>query len=280
MARKKTRKKSKKKVSRSKAVGKVKSTLPTNWKEQLREDASEESERTPMGTGNRITLRRNGQFNFQGVDIGESIDVVVVDHVAAKLYFDTEYDEDNPGPPACFALKPNVKNIAPHDDSPDVQAQTCEDCWANEWASGRGRGKACSDKNRAALLHADDLEGDLILLEVPVTSGAAFNKYITGLTKAAELPSYAVVTRLEMDEHADYQKLIFDLIEEVPEKLLGAVMGKRELAREMLLEPYDTTGYESGGGKKKKKKKKKATSKKKRKTTKKTARKKRRSRMS
>lgn len=281
MARKKTRKKrktSKKKVSRSKAVGKVKSALPANWKSQLREDASEESERTPMGTGNRITLRRNGQFNFQGADIGDSIDVVIVDHIVAKLYYDTEYDEDNPGPPACFALKTNVKNIAPHDASPDIQAKTCEECWANEWASGRGRGKACSDKNRVALLHTDDLDGDLILLEVPVTSGAAFNKYIIGLTKAAELPSYAVVTRMEMDEHADYQKLVFDLIEEVPEKLLGAVMSKRQLAREMLLEPYDTTGYEKGGGKKKKKKKKKAS--KKKGTRKKTARKKRRSRMS
>lgn len=272
MARKKKR--SKKKTSRSKAVVKSVSKLPANWKEQLREDAAEESERTPMGTGNRLTLKRNGQFSFQGADIGESIECVIVDHVVVKQYFDTDYDEDNPSPPACFALKPNSKNIAPHDNSPDRQAETCEECWANEWASGRGRGKACSDKNRAALLHVDDLNGDLILVEVPVTSGAAFNKYVTGLTKAAELPSYAVITELTMDEHADYQKLIFELIEEVPEKMLGAVMAKRDLAREMLMEPYDTTGYDSGSKKKKKKKAKKKKSKKK------TAKKKRRSRMS
>ncbi len=276
MARKK--KKAKKKTSRSKAVGKVKSGLPTNWKEQMREDAAEESERTPAGSGNKITLRKNGQFSFQGADIGDSIDVVIVDHVALKTYYDTDYDEDNPTPPTCFALKPSAKNIAPHADSPDVQAEACADCWANEWASGRRRGKACSDKNRCAMNHVDDLSGDLALLEVPVTSGSAFNQYVKGLTEAADLPSYAVITRITMDEHADYQKLIFEMIEELPKDLLAEPMSKRKQAREMLMTPYDVTGYEEGGGKKSKKKKAKKKSKKKAK--KKTARKKRRSRMS
>lgn len=279
MARKK--KTSKKKTSRSKAVGKVKSALPANWRDQLREDAAEESERTPTGTGNRITLKRNGQFSYQGADLGDSIDLVIVDHVVAKQYFASDYDEDNPVPPDCFALKPNEKNIAPHPDSPDIQADVCADCWANDWASGRGRGKACKDKNRLACLHVDDLEGDLVLLEVPVTSGQAFNKYIKGLTKAGDLPSYAVVTRLDMDEHADYQKLVFSFIEELPETLLAGPFSKREEAREMLMEPYDTTGYdESSAGKSSRKKKKKKKTKKKS-TRKKTARKtRRRSRMS
>ena len=275
----------KKKVSKKKAPGKSVATrgntLPANWKEQLRQDAAEESERTPVGTGNRITLKRNGQFSFQNADLGDAIDVIIVDHVVAKLYFDQDYDEDNPVPPACFALKPNANNIAPHPDAPDPQAEVCVDCWANEWASGRGRGKACSDKNRLAVLSAEDPDGDLMYLEVPVTSGAAFNKYIKGLTKAAELPCYAVITRLEMDDHADYQKLIFTLVDEVPEDQLGGPFNKREEAREMIMEPYDTTGREEQTGKKatKKKAKKKAT-RKKPVRKKKVAKKKRRSRVS
>lgn len=272
------RKKAKKKTSRSKAVGKVKSSLPANWKEQVREDAAEESERTPTGSGNKIVLKKNGQFSFQGADLGDSIDVVIVDHVALKTWYDTEYDEDNPGPPACFAIKPSAKNIAPHPDSPIMQAETCEECWANEWASGRRRGKACADKNRCALLHVDDLSGDMILLEVPVTSGAAFNLYVKGLNEAADLPSYAVITRITMDEHADYQKLLFDMLEELPDKMLADPMSKRKQAREMIMEPFDVTGFKEAGGKKSKKKKTKKKSKKKAK--KKAAKKKRRSRMS
>lgn len=275
----------KKKVSKKKAPGKAvatrKQTLPTDWKSQMRKDAQEQSERVPIGTGNRITLKRNGQFSFQNADLGDSLDVIIVDHVVAKLYFDQDYDEDNPVPPACFALKPNSLDIAPHEEAPDPQAEICSECWANEWASGRGRGKACSDKNRLAVLSAEDPEGDLMYLEVPVTSGAAFNKYIKGLTKATELPSYAVITRLEMDDHADYQKLIFTLIDEVPEKDMAGPFNKREEAREMLMEPYDTSSREEESGKKAKKrktKKKKVTRKKR--SKKKVAKKKRRSRVS
>jgi len=278
MARKK-KKVSKKKVSKKKAAGKSvavrKSTLPADWKSQLRKDAAEESERTPVGSGNRISLKRNGQFAFQGAEIGDSVDLVIVDHVVSKTYYEEAYDEDNPTPPTCFALKPNSTNIAPHEDIKDAQAETCAECWANEWASGRGRGKACSDKNRLAVLHAEDLDGDLMYLEVPVTSGAAFNKYIKGLTKAAELPCYAVLTRFEMDDHADYQKLIFTLVEAVPEEDLGGPFSKRDEAREMLMEPYDTSEREAP--KASKKKKKKVAKKGKKKAAKKTRR---RSRMS
>lgn len=272
MARKK-KKVSKKKTG--KAVAVRKSTLPANWKDQLRKDAAEESERTPVGSGNRISLKRNGQFAFQGAEIGDSVDLVIVDHVVSKTYYEEAYDEDNPTPPTCFALKPNASNIAPHEDIKAPQAETCAECWANEWASGRGRGKACSDKNRLAVLHVDDLDGDLMYLEVPVTSGAAFNKYIKGLTKAAELPCYAVLTRFEMDDHADYQKLIFKLVEPVSEDDLAGPFSKRSEAREMLMEPYDTSEREAPKSSKKKKKKKVA-----KKSGKKKAAKKRRSRMS
>ena len=276
------RKKPSKKKAPGKAVAKRGSTLPTDWKKQLRDDAQEEAERTPAGTGNRISLKRSGQFSFQGADIGDSIDVIIVDHVAMKTYYDEDYEEDNPVPPACFALKPSAKNIAPHPDSPDKQAETCAECWANEWTSGRGRGKACSDKNRLAILHVDALD-DLVMLEVPVTSGAAFNKYVTGLTKAAEVPSYAVITRMTMDDHADYQKLIFELVEEVNEEQLAASMSKRKAARDMCMEPFDTTGREEAKGRKGAKKKKvtkKSAKKPAKKSSKKAAKKTRRSRMS
>jgi hypothetical protein len=57
--------------------------------------------------------------------------------------------------------------------------------------------------------------------------------------------------------------------------MLADPMSKRKQAREMLMEPYDVTGYEEGSKKSKKKK-----GKKKKVAKKKTAKKKRRSRMS
>ena len=115
-------KRKKRAKKKTKSVAKRKSTLPADWKKQLLADAAEESERTPAGVGNKIILKRNGQFSFQGADLGGSITCVIVDHVVVKKYFDTDYDEDNPSPPACFALKANEKNIAPHPDSPKIFA--------------------------------------------------------------------------------------------------------------------------------------------------------------
>lgn len=278
-ARKKAKKKTSRKKAASKAVAKRGVSLPANWKDQLKQDAQEEAENTPAGSGNRISLKRSGQFSFQGADIGDSIDVIIVDHVVMKTYYDEDYDEDNPVPPACFALKRNAKNIAPHKESADVQAETCEDCWANEWTSGRGRGKACADKNRLAVLHVDALD-DLVMLEVPVTSGAAFNKYIGGVTKAAGVPSYAVVTRITMDDHADYQKLIFELIDQADEEQLASSMHQRKVAKDMCMEPFDSTGREEAKGRKKTTKKKAKKKASRRPAKKKVAKKKRRSRMS
>jgi hypothetical protein len=263
-------KKAGKKKARGKAVTTTKSKLPANWREQMRQDAAEEDDRVPVGAGSKITLNKRGQFVFQGADIGEEIKVIIVDHSFAKKYFDSPYDENNPSPPACFALKLKPDNIAPHDTSPDKQAKICDECWANKFKSDkRGKGKACQDKHRMAVLLIDDLADDSVLIEieVPVTSGGAFRKYIKTLTKGTDNPSYAVVTTITADDDADWQKFIFTYDDDVPENLMGVVMARRKEARELVMTPYDVSGYvkpgrggAKGGSKKKVAKKKKKRS--------------------
>src|ERR1044071_4330084 len=116
-----------------KALTAHKSKLPANWREELAKDAREESENVPTGAGNKLTLKKSGQFSYQGADLGDSFECVVLNHVVAKQWFEGEYDEDNPGPPSCFALKANMKNIAPHANSPNKQSDVCDGCPHNEW---------------------------------------------------------------------------------------------------------------------------------------------------
>jgi hypothetical protein len=261
-----------KKKRTSKALTKSAPKVPADWKEKLRQKALAESERVPVGAGTGITLKKNGQFFFQGASLGTSMKVVIVDHVVIKKYYDTPYDENNPAPPACFAIKPDGLNIAPHDNSPKKQNEVCEGCWANEWESGgRSRAKACADKRRLALLNEGDIsmEADMVVMEVPVTSTAAFRKYVNKLNKAAQVPVSAVLTEISMDPEAEHQTLVFDFVKELPGTLGVVVEARSGQAREMLMTPYDTTGYtesKKGGSKKKAKKKakKKVSSKKKR----------------
>ncbi len=240
-----------KKTGRKKAgtgVARRRSGAVTDWKAELIKEAEEEAEVTPLGSGNVISLRRNGQFRFQGTDIGDELEVVVTGHILNNKWYDSEYDEDNITPPACFALGVKVNTMAPHDTSPNKQNEICEGCWANEWGSvgGTRRGKACAEKIKLAVAYADDTLGDStdeIFLEIPPTSTGAFNKYVTKLTRAKNIPSWAVVTKITFDEHADHQMLIFAFVSEVPEKLLSVCKTLNRTARVSLLEPPDVSGY-------------------------------------
>lgn len=241
---------SKKRGRGTAVVMRTEAKVPANWDEQLREMATQEADRTPAGTGDTIQLKKNGQFMFQGASLGDSIDVVIVDHVFVKKFFDTDYDESNPSPPACFAIAVKEKELDPHESVPARQSKTCAECWANEFASsdkGSGRGKACADRRRLAILDAQGLDGDMIKLEIPVTSRANFNKYITQVTKAAGVPSFAVVTRITMDPDADYQTLMFEFVEKLPAKLAVGVSHRIKEAHDLLMTPYDVSGYQKPG---------------------------------
>lgn len=255
-------------TSRSKSVAKSKKSagLPTNWRDQIKEDIEEESERVPSGAGNTIKQTGKGTFTYQGADVGEELEVVIIDHAIVKKWFETDYDEDNPSPPSCFAVKLSQTNIAPHETSPAPQADICDDCEMNEWGSGRKRGKACSDKHRLAVVPLDVLltSPDLAMIEVPVTSGALFRKHVKSVNKAVDLPCYGVVTTLSVDEHIDHQNIVFSMERELKESELAAAFGLRKEARAMVLEAYDVSGYQKPKGSKSSSKKKKATKKKRR----------------
>lgn len=235
-----------KQVAKKKKVG-----LPADWKKELAEAAREEDARVPVGSGNKISLRKNGQFRHQGADIGEELVVVVLDHVLTKTWYDRDFDEDNPSPPACYAVSVTGKDMAPVDQSPRKQNEICDKCWANEWKSDkRGRAKACKDRHVLAVVMAEDLDEDkfdVSFITVPVTSGAAWRKHVKALT-GSELPSWAVYTRITMDPDAENQTLVFSLEGEVEEKYLSAVRDGFKASRKTLLEVPDMSGYKPPPG--------------------------------
>lgn len=243
------------KPSKSKAVAKKKSGgALVNWKNELKGLAKEESDRTPTGAGNNLSIK-GSKFRHQGADLGDEIQVIIVDRSFTNRYFDKPFDEDNPSPPACVAMSATGRNMAPFDDSPAKQSEICEDCWANQWKSAeRGKGKACANRQDLALLIVDngvDEEGEFVFLGVPVTSTPNLNKYIKKLTDGQEVPPWAVVTKIEFDTDSDYEKLNFSFVDNVDEQFLGRIRDRIKEARAQLLEKPDFSGYEAPKGGKK-----------------------------
>ena len=110
-----------------------------------------------QSAGNKIRVTVPGEFELpDGANLGNEIQVVVVDFLSAnKLYF-TPYNEDNPAPPDCYAIGKDIATMRPEPDSPDPQHPTCAGCWANEFKSAANKkGKACGNRRLLAVLIID-----------------------------------------------------------------------------------------------------------------------------
>lgn len=229
-------------------------TLPANWEDQMAADTKADAAAVAgIGGGAWLSIR-NGVLKFQSTPLPESqLDCVVLASIFDKAYYGgVPFDPDAPASPVCWALGQDVagqdiKKLAPSDDSHEKQHETCEGCPMNEFGtSDRGKGKACKDQVRLALLHSDYLKADLIadapvvFLRVPPTSIAAWGAHVKKITSVLEKPKYAVVTRVSAAPDDKVQvRVSFDVQEDIRDKkLLGAIYLKRREALKDIALPY------------------------------------------
>lgn len=224
------------------------------WQERLKKRATAESERTQAGAGNKISLRKNLQFRYQGADIGKEIKGVIIGHIYVNRWFEGDYDEDKITAPTCQAMSTTGKDMAPLDNSPAKQDQICADCWAHQWKSDkREKGRACKNQHDLKFIFEDDLaniaDAELAGLTVPVTSGAAFRKYVKKLTDSNETPSFAVITKITMDPDAENQKLVFEMEEMLTEEQYDEIEPRADESMKTLMERPDFSAYVPSKGK-------------------------------
>jgi hypothetical protein len=257
----------KKKAVKKKAANSAGKALMTmdDWEKELAGYAEADSARVEGGMGAYLSVRGK-KFSMGGNAIGEELDIIVANFVHESGWYEDDYDAENPTPPDCFALSLDGKDMAPHPNSLNPQSEVCATCWANEWGSGKGKGKACKNQRRLALLdaEADNLEeAEMALLRIAPTGVKPWDNYVNGLSKKLNRPCWSVVTRLSFDEEVDYPKVSSAIVEPISDPaMLSAVKIRTEEAASVLMEPYDTSNMEpkkaTKGGKKKAVKKKAA----------------------
>jgi hypothetical protein len=129
--------------------------------------------------------------------------VIISNAVLEHAYYTSDYDSDNPQPPVCFAFGTEEKEMAPHEKSSAPQAESCAECEWNKFGSAeKGKGKACKNIMRLALLPAKPLEAAVLAkvepayMKVPVTSVKSYSNYALTLKATHELPPFAFVTQI------------------------------------------------------------------------------------
>ena len=224
-----------------------------SYEERFKRDAQALAEREAR-SGSTISTR-GGVFSVAGEPLGTRITVIVVDSWFANEYFpeDSVFDADNPIPPVCYAFGRSKGEMGPH---PSMQVDlsyftpqnaTCQGCPKNEWGSAsRGRGKACKNREKLAILPAGYytpqrgrtppelnlydtpdhfLKADIVTLALPVTSVENWSKYVTQVAAAQQRPPYAVYTEISIqpDQKSQY-KLHFEFLDLCPDELFEPII--------------------------------------------------------
>lgn len=234
-----------------------KSTSLVKWDDELKALAQKTAIKEQVSDGFRSISFRGGQMSI-GDDVvkGNELECVVIASVHANLYYDSDYNPSKVVVPICYAFgDPDAddptEGMAPHENCSEPQSEQCQGCPMNEFGSAdRGRGKACKNVRRMAVIDTDSLKSadDLAKAEpyqmqIPVTSVKRWAKYANTIAKDMERPPFAVVTKVKIspDPHSQYRvDFEFERLIEFDGELFEAMKKKVKAAETVLTRPFPT----------------------------------------
>jgi len=209
--------------------------------------------------GGQFFSTRGGILSFNEMPIpGNRMAVVIADAVLENVFYEGKFDAATPKPPTCFAFGRDELSMAPHAAvvaAGQAQAATCGECPLNEWASAEtGRGKACRNTRRLALVSAGELDdrgaftpyedrhfetSPLAFLKLPVTSVRGYSTYVKQIAGALRRPTYGVFTEVRVVQDAKTQfRILFSPLSSVPASLMSAVSARHAEAEKSIEFPY------------------------------------------
>lgn len=241
-------------MARSKAIAKP--TAPKGQElatvdAELAAFASNISTHVSAPAGNKIKVLASGHFVLPGgEDIGNQIDIVVVNFVGTNKYYDVPYREGEPTAPACYAVgHKSPMNLTPEPDSPSIQNDNCHSCpmgGVNAFGThANGKSKACSNRYIAAVRVDDpndpdamsDPNGTVYLLEVPPTSLKSFEGAVNGIARSLGGHPVKAILRVTGTPKGTYAAMDFDDPRPNPNYAMHFTQGKA--AEEALMRKPD-----------------------------------------
>ena len=197
-------------------------------------------------SGNWVSFK-SGILQVNGVAVkGNKIPVIMIHSMFENQWYKNRYDPNNVQPPHCFAFAEKDEDLKPHPDSAEPQADNCAECPKNAWGSDPdgGKGKACKNVRRLAMIAATDLEeiakAEVALAKLPVTSVKNWSSYASQIGNVLKLPPLGVVTEMSVEPDARTQfQVHFNLIDKVDPKHFPALLDKRRATTALMTVPYD-----------------------------------------
>lgn len=195
---------------------------------------------------------RSGNFIVDDAPVeGNELEVVVLTAIHANTYYAEEWDPNVISLPVCYAFgdpksdDPEAE-MAPHPEAEEPQHDNCAECPLNQFGSApRGKGKACKNSRRLAVMLAEELDdpasADVRVLTVSPTNLKGWSAYANLLAKTHGLPPIGVVTRIKIvPDPKNQYKLLFSYVEtiEFNDELADALFARADEAEVSLTAPF------------------------------------------
>lgn len=246
--------------------------VPARWDEELARQAQlamgmEES----TSTGAFFGLK-GGILTFDKLPIANNkMAVVILDTLLENVYYKDEFDPDAMASPTCFAHGRVDKDMKPHQivvDAKQAQSEQCHGCQWNEFGTAdKGRGKACRNTRRLALIPAGTIDGNdkftaftkpdqfsssvIGFMKLPVTSVKPYSAFVKQLAAVMHRPPHGIYTKIAVTPDKDTQfRVTFDALGNVPDHIMEVIMKRHDEAAALIVSPYSLTAPDEGGAKK------------------------------
>jgi hypothetical protein len=247
-------------MARAAKVVQSASTELTNWDEELARQAEIAAGMEANTGGGQFFSVKGGILSFNDAALpGNEMAVVILDSILENVFYEGEYDPDNPTPPTCFAFGRDEAEIAPYPavvERGQAQNEQCTGCPMNAWGTAdKGRGKACRNTRRLALIPAGafDAQGRFTpnddkahfatsaigFMKLSVTSVKGYATFVKQVAGALRRPPSGIFTRIKVVPDAKTQfRILFEVLGEVPRELLTPIMKRRDEASATIEQPY------------------------------------------
>lgn len=245
------------------AEDQTQTTAVANWDEELANMAKLAAGMEANTGGGQFFSLRGGilSFNDQAMPNNEMA-VVILDSIMENTFYEGKFDPNEMTPPTCFAFGRDDATMAPHETVKALgqdQHEQCQGCPMNAFGTAEtGKGKACSNKRRLAMIPAGEFNrsGDftafedvdqfskspIAMMKLPTMSVRGYAAYVKALAGTLNRPPFAVFTKVKVVPDAKSQfRVIFEALEPAPNTLLPTLFKRNKEAVASIESPYDLT---------------------------------------
>lgn len=185
---------------------------------------------------------RGGVISVGGTKVGNDMPVIALHPQYERTYYDREFSVEDKAPPPCYSFD----GERPHEKSSEPQAETCDRCQHNAWGTDRrGKGKACKEGMRLALIRAEDVSPDsirvapIIMAKFSVMNTKTIGPVLSKLYETVGHPAGVVCSLVaEPDDAIQIRNDLIPLQPLADTAAQEAVVARLEEAERLATQPY------------------------------------------